>query len=240
MNWELIYIIATIAILPLMIYGFIAHSNVNSTFNKYAKIPAKSQITAAELAKQLLTKAGINDVDVELIRGTLTDCYDPRHKVIKLSESTYYSTSVSAIGVCAHEVGHAIQHHRKNILFMIRGWVVPVVNLISRMCLPLILLGSILSFAFLIPTVGYYIVIASLVSYGASLLFCIITLPLEIDASKQALEIMRQTGEFSDYEIRAAKDVLHAAAQTYIASFLMSLAYFLRFLSYAMIFSKDR
>lgn len=240
MNWTLLYIVASLAIIPIMIYGAISQSSVHSVFNKYSKVYSEHGITAGELARKLLKQAGINNVDVAPIEGRLSDCYDPTHRVVKLSHSTYNVSSMAALGVCAHEIGHAIQHHRRNFMFRLRSFLVPVVNLVSRACLPLILIGSLLSFTFYIPTVGYYIVLASVISYGASMLFYIVTLPLEYDASRKALKLLKETGEFSNSEIHAAKQVLTAAIHTYIAAFMTSLAYFLRFLSYAMIFTRNR
>ena len=240
MDWTLIYIIASVMILPIMIYGLYAQSYTMNIFNKYSTHPSSSGITAEALAKQLLSKAGITDVRVERINGRLTDCYNPRHKVIKLSTSTSGASSIAALGVCAHEIGHAIQHAKGNFLFKLRNALVPVCNFISRAFLPLILIGSIMNFTFYIPAVGYYICLGSLISYGASLVFQLVTLPLEFDASKKAIALLRETELFPETELKQSKQVLNAAAQTYIASMLTTLVYFLRFLSYAMIFARDR
>ena len=240
MNWILLYIIASFAIVPIMIYGFISQSTVHSTFNRYSRVLSSSGITGAELARKLLQTAGINDVEVVPIEGRLSDCYDPRHKVVKLSHATYNVSSMAALGVCAHEIGHAVQDHKNNFMFRLRSFIVPVVNFVSKACLPLILIGSIMGFALMFTSLGYYIVLASVISYGASLLFYIVTLPLEYDASKKAMQLLKETGEFSSEEMRASKAVLNAAIHTYIAAFMTSLAYFLRFLSYAMIFMRDR
>ena len=239
MDWSLIYIISSLLIIPVLIYGVIAQSSVNATFNKYAKIPSSKGVTAAELTRKLLSNAGITDVSVETINGHLTDCYDSKHKVVKLSTSTYNSTSLAALGVCAHEVGHAIQDARGSFLFRLRHALVPVCNLISRAFIPLILIGSILSFTFYIEAIGYYICLASIISYGASLVFQLVTLPLEYDASKRAITLLRETGAFSETEISQSKQVLSAAIQTYISGVFTTLVYFLRFLSYAMIFRSN-
>lgn len=238
MDWTLLYIITFVLLIPCFIYGAVSQSNVYSTFEKYSKVLAKSGITASELAKKLLSASGIDNVDVELINGKLTDCYDSKHKVIKLSSSTFNSSSVSALGVCAHEIGHAIQDKNKNLLFRIRRILVPILNIISRAFMPLILLGSILSFAFYLESIGYYIILASVVLYGLSFLFYLVTLSLEFDASKKALNLLKTTNVLDDEELVQAKSVLSAAAKTYISAFLTSLLYFLRFLSYAMIFTR--
>lgn len=240
MDWTLMYIIAGILLLPMFLYGLFAQANVQNVFREYLKYPTASNTTSADLAKRLLKDAGITDVDVQPIKGELDDCYNPKYKVIKISEKAFNNTSVAALGVAAHEVGHAIQHHNKSFLFNLRKAIVPVVNLVSKLYIPLVLLGSILSFTFLIPTLGYWICWGSVIAYGASLLFYLITLPLEFDASKKAINLMRATEEFSETELKQAKRVLNAAAQTYIATSLTQLVYFLRFLSYAMIFSDKR
>lgn len=236
--WITLYIICGVFILPCLILGSVAQSSVYSTFESVSKINAKSGITAAELSRKLLTMAGA-EVDVAEINGKLTDHYDPRYKVIKLSHDTYNSTSVAALAVCAHEVGHAIQHHNKNFIFRLRSFLAPVLSFISKAFVPLILLGSILSFMFFIPSVGYYIVLCSIVVYGASLLFQLVTLPLEYDASSRALKLLEQTNVLDRDELVPAKKVLKAAIMTYVAATLTSLIYFLRFLSYAMIFRRN-
>ena len=161
------------------------------------------------------------------------------YQVVKLSKATYSSVSIAALGVVAHEVGHAIQDHKNMTLFKIREFLVPVVNFISRAYVPLILIGSLLSFTFYIPTVGFAICWASVALYGASLLFNFATLGIEKDASKKALDLMAETDYFSNEELRHAKQVLQAAIGTYIATFTTSLVYFLRFLSVAMILNRD-
>lgn len=239
MDWTIVYMVAALLLLPAFIYGGISQISATSTFEKYSQSAAHSGITASELAKKLLANAGITNVDVVKINGTLTDCYDPRHKVIKLSTSTYDSTSIAALGVCAHEVGHAVQDAQGSFLFRLRIAIVPVVNLLSRLYIPLILAGSILSFVLYIEAIGYYISWAAVIMYGASTLFHLVTLPLEHDASKRALQMLRETESLTTPEIDSANVVLKAAIQTYIAALATSVLYFLRFLSYAMIFKRD-
>jgi len=237
MNWTLLYIIASLLILPMFLYGIFAESNTFKVFKKYAKYPTEAGIGSAELATALLKKGNVHDVEVVPIKKLLDDCYDPRHKVIKISEQNFNNASIAGISVAAHEVGHAMQDHEKSFLFRLRIAIVPFVNLISKAYIPLILVGSILSFTFMIPAVGYWICWASVIAYGASLLFYLITLPLEFNASKRALTMLKETGIFTNTELKYAKEVLNAAAQTYIAASLTQLIYFLRFLSYAMIFT---
>lgn len=237
MEWTTFYIITAILILPVFIYGLISQDRVNSVYEKFAQRFSNSGITASTLADTLLKKANISDVDVVKINGKLTDCYDPKNKVVKLSNGVYNSSSIAALGVCAHEIGHAIQHNKKNILFKIRQIIVPITNFISRAFIPLIFIGAILNFTFYIPLVGYYITVISLILYACSLIFYFITLPLEFDASKKALVMLEETSVLSKDEINEARQVLTAAIHTYISAFLSSLIYFLRFLSLIMIFN---
>lgn len=239
MDWTLVYVIAAILILPAFIYGGISHIVATNTFDKYSKNLAQSGITASELARKLLDNAGLKDVEVVRIDGRLTDCYDPRYKVVKLSSATYDSSSIAALGVCAHEIGHAIQDAKGTFLFRLRSSIVPAVSFLSKMYIPLILLGSILSFTFMIESIGYYLIWAAVIMYGADTLFYFVTLPLEHDASRRALDMLRETNTLNGSELSSANNVLKAAIQTYIATLAISLLYFLRFLSYAMIFKKD-
>lgn len=238
-TWMLIYVISLILIVPTLIYGLIAQRKTIATFESLAEKTTGCNISASELARVLLDNAGAKDVKVVKIDGRLTDCYDPRYKVVKLSSTTFSSFSVAALGVAAHEVGHAIQHHQKNALFRFRSFLIPVMNFISRAYIPLILAGSLLSFAMLIPTIGFGICWASVIFYGMSLILNFATLGVERDASKKALAKMKETSYFTDAEIHYSKQVLDAAIETYIASFTTSLLYFLRFLSMFVLINKD-
>ena len=238
--WVAVYLVVLILFLPCVIVGGIFQLKVSSTFDKYSKVGASCRATALDFTTILLHRAGITDVDVATINGKLTDCYDSKHKVVKLSTATASSSSVAAIAVCAHEVGHAIQDNRKMFLFRLRRSLVPVVNFISRMFVPLVLLGSILSFLFYLPLVGLYITWASVILYGASLLFQLVTLPLEYDASRRAIKLLEETGAMDRDELDISKKVLKSAIMTYVSATTISMLYFLRFLSYAMIFARRK
>lgn len=239
MDWTLVYFFAVLMILPAFFYGGFSQIIATNTFNKYAKDTANCGIKASELTKKLLEKAGVTVVEVVKIDGHLTDCYDPREKVVKLSTATYDSTSIAALGVCAHEVGHAIQDAKGTLMFRLRSSIVPVVNFMSKLYLPLILAGSIISFALYYEPIGFYVTWAAVIMYGANTLFYFVTLPLEHDASKRALKMLEETEFFTSGELASANKVLKAAIQTYISTLLISALYFLRFLSYAMIFTKN-
>ena len=238
--WIIIYIVATALILPVCIASIVCQGHVTATFDRFSKVPCKAGITTGELAQKMLDAEGITDVKIARINGKLTDCYMPRYKVIKLSDATYNSNSMASLGVCAHEVGHAIQHAKGMFLFRLRSAVVPVVNFANKLIIPLILIGSILGFTFNILNVGFYIVLGSVILYGLSLVFYLLTLPLEYNASKRALQSMQKLGCFEESEINASKQVLKAAIYTYIAALSATLLYFLRFLSYAFVVAKTR
>lgn len=238
MDFVTIYIIAGILILPVFIYGLISQSSVHSTFEKYSEIPAGEK-PASEVAHEILTNAGVTDIDIVRINGRLTDCYDSRHKVIKLSSSVFDSNSISAIGVAAHEAGHAIQDAKKNLLFRTRQIIIPVTNFISRAFIPLIFIGAMLNYMFFLPAIGYYTTLISVILYGGSLLVSLSTLPLEYDASKKAIKMLNNLG-YNENEMTGSKKVLKAAIHTYISSFLTSLLYFMRFLSLLMLLNDSR
>ena len=217
-------------ILPAFILSLIAQIKVKSTFSKYSKISASKDLTGAGAAEAVLSAHGVNDVRVERVAGNLTDHFDPRTKVIRLSDSVYSSRSVAAIGVAAHEAGHAVQYAQGYGPIKIRNSLVPVVNFGSSFSWIAILLG----FAFsnnLLILVGI-----GLFSFAA--LFQLITLPVEFNASKRALETISSKGLLSGgEEQKGAKKVLTAAAMTYVAAVVMSLAQLLRLL---LLFSRRR
>ncbi len=202
------YILVLVGILISMA----ASANVNGSFRKYSRMLNQRGIRAEQAAEMILKNAGIHDVRVERIAGNLTDHYDPRSKILRLSDSVYGSSSVSAIGVAAHECGHAIQHDRGYVPLTLRSTIVPVVNFASRLSMPMILLGLILGYTQL-AHIG--ILLFSLV-----LVFQLVTLPVEFNASRRALYILEDSSILLDRENTAARRVLRAAALTYVASAL--------------------
>lgn len=203
-----------------MLISIIASGNVNATYHKYSAVKNRRDITAKEAAERILTGAGIRDVAVEHIQGELTDHYDPKKKVIRLSDSVYNSTSVAAIGVAAHECGHVIQHYGSYFPIKVRNAIVPVVNIGSKLSWPLILLGILFGLTNLVD-IG--IVLFSLV-----LVFQLVTLPVEFNASKRAIAVIEQTGILQGEEIKGAGKVLNAAALTYVAGALATALQVLR------------
>lgn len=198
----------------------IASANVNRTYQKYSRVRSVSGITAEQVAAQIMRNAGINDVRIEHIRGNLTDHYDPRSQVVRLSDTVYGSSSVAAIGVAAHECGHVIQHHTDYLPIRLRSAFVPIANIGSKLSIPIILIGVFLSYFGLIQL--------GILLFACTFLFQVITLPVEFDASGRALKILKENGILYENEVRDAKKVLTAAALTYITAAVSTLLQLLR------------
>ena len=209
-----------VLVIPALLLGVWAQNRVNSAFSKYSQVRAYRGYTGAMAAEQILRNNGVNDVRVERIAGNLTDHFDPRSKVIRLSDSVFGSTSIAAIGVAAHEAGHAVQHAVGYFPIRIRNMFVPIANFGSRISVPLIILGVVLSFQGLI-TFGILL-------FSTVAIFQLITLPVEFDASRRALEVLAGTGLLEGEEIDGARKVLSAAAMTYVAALISSVAQLLR------------
>ncbi len=216
-------------ILPALILTMYAQNKVNTTFNQYSSVTSSSGYTGAEVARILLNSAGINDVTIEHIRGSLTDHYDPKSKVLRLSDSVYSSHSIAALGVAAHETGHAIQHNRGYVFLTFRNNIFPLVSFSSRLSGPLIMLGFFLGL-FLNSSFANTILLLGIILFGASVLFQIVTLPVEFNASSRAIDMLEENHILSTNEITPAKKVLSAAALTYVASAAVAVASLLRYL----------
>jgi len=223
------YYFLGIILLPGIILGAIAESKVQSAFSKNASIFASTGIKAAEAARRLLDTAGLNHVSINRIGGNLTDNYNPKNKSINLSVDVYDSSSLSSLGVMAHEVGHAIQHKQKYFPLMLRRVLVPINNLVSKLLWPIILIGLLTNFVFLFAEVGTIFIYAGIGMFGLTTLITLITLPVELNASKRAYSLLTESGILLDEEIPNVKQVLNAAALTYVASLVMSLLNLLRF-----------
>ena len=197
-----------------------ASMNVQGTFRRYSSIPNSRGITAEQCAARIMSLAGITDVRIEPIAGSLTDHYSPKEKVLRLSESVYGSTSVAALGVAAHECGHAIQHQVGYAPLKLRSWSVPIANIGSYLSWPLVLIGLLLGMTGL-AQVG-------VVLFSFVVLFQLITLPVEINASNRAIAILDSSGMLGGEELSGAKKVLSAAAMTYVAALFSSILQLLR------------
>ena len=216
-----------ILVLPAIILAVIAQGKVSSTFNKYSRVPSRIGMTGAEAARRIMELNGIYDVSIERVAGNLTDHYDPSKKVLRLSDNVYSSSSIAAIGVAAHETGHAIQHARGYAPLSLRSIMVPVVNFGSRLFLPIILLGLLFSFS---SAMGNSLITLGIILFGITVLFTLVTLPVEFNASKRAIACLSESRILYDDEVDGAKKVLSAAAMTYVASAAMAIAQFLRLL----------
>ena len=211
-----------ILVVPVVIISMIASARVNSSFKKYSQVFSSRNLTGAQAAFEVLRHYGITNVQVERVNGNLTDHYDPRTNVIRLSDSVYNSTSVAAIGVACHEAGHAAQYAQSYAPIKIRNLVLPVANLGSRAGIPLAIIGFFLNFEVL--------AIAGIVFFSFAVLFQLITLPVEFNASKRALDVISDADILSENEKVGAKKVLTAAAMTYVAALAVSIANLLRIL----------
>ncbi len=209
-----------ILVVPVLIISLIASARVNSSFKKYSNILSSRNLTGAQAAFEVLRHYGITNVQIERVNGNLTDHYDPRANVIRLSDSVYNSTSVAAIGVACHEAGHAAQYAQNYAPIKIRNWVLPAANLGSKAGFPLALIGFFLNFEIL--------AIAGIVFFSFAVLFQLITLPVEFNASKRALDVISDADILSADEKVGAKKVLTAAAMTYVAALAVSIANLLR------------
>ena len=214
-----------VLVLPAVILALAAQSNVSSTFNKFSRVPSHIGITGAEAARRIMEQNGIYDVRIERVSGHLTDHYDPSKKVLRLSETVYSNSSIAAIGVAAHETGHAIQHARGYAPLSLRTLFVPLANFGSRLAMPLILLGLLFSFS---SSMGNSLITLGIILFGLSVVFTIITLPVEINASRRAIACLESGKILFNDEVEGAKKVLRAAAMTYVASTAVAVANLLR------------
>lgn len=218
-----------------LIFSVVAQIKVSTTFNRFSRVTAGRGRTAAEVARRILDAHGLFDVRVERVGGNLTDHYDPRSRILRLSDGVYGSSSAAAVGVAAHEVGHAIQHAEAYKPLVFRSKLVPAVNIASRFSWIAIILG-VLFMAFA-PVLGTYVLLIGVGLFSATTLFHLVTLPCETNASRRALTELELTGWYSREELDGCKKVLSAAAMTYVAALAVSLIQLLRLLS---LFNKRR
>ena len=203
------------------LFSIFASSKVKSTYQKYHKIRSATGMTGAEVAEKILHANGIYDVGIEHVSGDLSDHYDPTHKKLRLSDSTFNSTSVAAIGVAAHECGHALQHKEEYVPLKIRSAIVPAANFGSKLGVPIIILGVILGSNPFLIELGIW-------AFSLAVLFQVITLPVEFNASKRALVMVERLGILGTTETSHTKKVLSAAAMTYVAAAAASILQLLR------------
>ena len=214
-----------VLVLPCLILSLWASSNVNSTFRRYSNQFSSRHITGAEAAQRVLSANGVRGVRIDRISGNLTDHYDPKTNVIRLSDNVFGSTSTAAIGVACHEAGHAVQYAEGYAPIKLRAAIIPVTNFGSRLAMPLILLGLLFSFA---GNFSYTLVYLGIACFGLSLVFPLVTLPVEFNASRRALAAIEQGGILTPEEQEGARKTLRAAALTYVAATATALAQLLR------------
>ena len=223
-GFDMLYLIL---VLPCVLLALWASANVKSTFRKYAQQYSSRRITGAEAARRVLSANGVHDVRIERIGGDLTDHFDPSSNVIRLSDAVHDSTSTAAIGVACHEAGHAVQYAQHYAPIKLRAAIIPITNIGSKLAMPLILLGIVLSF---LGEMSYFFVYLGIAAFGLSLVFQLITLPVEFNASRRAMNAIADTDILTREEQKGARKTLTAAAMTYVAATAVALAQLLRLL----------
>ena len=208
-----------VLVIPAVILSLIASWNVNATFKKYSKVASRAGLTGAESARRVLSANGVYNVTIEHVSGNLTDHFDPKTNTIRLSDAVYNSNTVAAVGVAAHEAGHAVQHALGYTPMKVRAAIIPVTNIGANISWPLVLIGLLLG--------SYSLAMLGVIAFGFSTLFQLVTLPVEFNASHRAVAALGNTFS-SEEEIKGAKKVLFAAAMTYVAALAVSLANLLR------------
>jgi Zn-dependent membrane protease YugP len=219
-GYGLFYDPTWILLIPAILLGIWASWKVRSTFNKYSKVTSYSQARACDVAEEILSRNGITNVKIEPTAGSLSDHYDPRTRTLCLSQPVYNSPSIAAIGVAAHECGHALQHASGYVALKVRTAIYPLAAFGSYLLIPLLIGGFIFQWGFLIQI--------GIILYSFAVFFTLITLPVEFNASRRAIEQLSSGGILHEGEIDGAKKVLNAAALTYVASALTALIWLLR------------
>ncbi len=221
-GFDITYIVL---VLPCLLLAMLASNCVNSTFKRYSRQISSRHLTGAEAAARVLRANGVQGVRIERVNGNLTDHYDPKSNVIRLSDSVYASASTAAIGVACHEAGHAVQYAKAYAPIKLRAAIIPVTNFGSKLAMPLILLGCLLSF---MGEFSYTVIYIGIACFGLSFLFQLVTLPVEFNASRRAIAAISQNELLTSAELKGAKKTLFAAAMTYVAATAVALAQLLR------------
>ena len=214
-----------VLVMPCILIAAIASARVNSTFRRYSKQISARRITGAEAARRVLAANGVYGVQIQQVAGNLTDHFDPKSNVIRLSGDVYGSCSTAAIGVACHEAGHAVQYAQNYFPIKLRAAIIPITNIGSKLAMPLILVGILLGF---LGNFSYFLVDLGILCFSLSLIFQLITLPVEFNASRRAISTIEEQGLLTFEEQRGAKKTLRAAAMTYVAAVAVSLAQLLR------------
>ena len=219
-------------LLACAIFSGWASARVHSTYRAFQDMTTRSHMTGYDTAVRLLRSNGVNDISIGRVKGSLSDHYHPKKQIVNLSDSTYGNTSIAAVAVAAHEIGHVMQKKKGYIPYKLRTALVPVVNIGTYLALPLVIVGMVLDL-FVAKTqnsdIGYWMAMAGVLLYGGSTIFMLVTLPVELNASRRAKQMLLAEGIITEDEAPYAEKMLSAAAMTYVASLLTSLVYFLRF-----------
>ncbi|MBQ1215970.1 MAG: zinc metallopeptidase [Firmicutes bacterium] len=222
------YYSSMIFLIPAILFTLYAQSKVNSAYARFARVANRRGMTGAQAARMILDANGMSDVPIQVVAGKLSDHYDPRHRVMRLSQQVYHEPSIASVAIAAHEAGHAIQHSVGYSPLKIRNTIVPVVNLCSNMAWPILMVGLLMGHS----VMGDMVFNLGVLLFSSALVFQLITLPVEFNASNRALEQMEAMGIVTnDQETRGAKKVLSAAALTYVAALAMAVANLIRILS---------
>ena len=216
-----------VLVLPFVLLSLWASFNVNSTFKRYSQQYSRRRLTGAEAAQRVLSHNGVTGVRIERVNGNLTDHFDPKTNVIRLSDNVYDATSTAAIGVACHEAGHAVQYAQHYGPIKLRAAIIPITNIGSKLAMPLILLGILFNYS---SDFGFALVYVGIACFGLALLFQLITLPVEFNASRRAMNSIETAGILTDEEQRGARKTLTAAALTYVAAAALAFAQLLRLL----------
>lgn len=230
------YFVFLLALLACMALSMFAAAKVKNAYAAYSRVRSRSGLSGRDIAERLLRMNGVSDIAVGRVSGELSDHYNPAQHIVNLSDATYGNATIAAAAVAAHEIGHVMQNKDGYAPYRLRTALVPVVNFGSRLALPLVLIGILIDgyVRTANPDTGFTVAMIGVILYGASFLFSLVTLPVELNASRRALEMLLAAGVISADEQPAARRVLSAAALTYLASLLTSFVYFLRFLLYVL------
>ncbi len=235
----LVYYILGFVMIPGIILGVYAQTKVKSTFDEYSSTSTRRERTAKEVARTMLNGGGCYDTQIKEIHGELTDNFNPKTNTVSLSQSVANQNSISAIGVAAHEVGHVFQHKQGYAPVKVRSALVPVLNISSYFMWPLIIIGLIFEVAF-VSTWATVLIYIGLGIYALNTIFCLVTLPVELNASKRAYKMLVETNEMTEEEAKSAKKVLNAAAWTYVAALITSVLSLIRVLLFIFAMRGDR
>ena len=217
-----------IILLPAILLSLYASSQVKSTFNKYSKVNNRNGYTGSEIARRILDMNNLEEVQVVHVKGKLSDHYDPKSRCVRLSDSVYDKTSIAAVSVAAHECGHALQHHFEYVPLNIRHMIVPTVNIVNQLSMPMIMLGALLGGMNAGSGIGSLMIQLGILFFTGVVFFQFVTLPVEFNASKRALDVLLEERFLTDEEMIPARRVLRAAALTYIAAAAVALLNLIR------------